>query len=102
MSPYKRNLEEDIERRVSMAAQIAAKDVEYAFYSGGSFGISSRIAKIDTFLKTGLIPKELVPIVKLYRAYLNQQRKAYFASMSSEVTKLGFILGIIGDTMSAT
>jgi len=102
MSPYKRNLEDEIERRVSMAAQIADKDEEYAFYAGGSFGISSRIAKIDTFLKSGLIPWELIPIVKLYRAYLDQQRKAYLASISSEVTKLGFILGITGETMSAT
>jgi len=89
------DLMELIRRKSSMSADIISKrDAEYAYYAGGSFEIASKIAVIDTMLKNGLLPKEMIIFVKLYRSYLDQQRKAFFASIgSTEITKLGFILG---------
>ena len=60
------------------------------------------MATIDTFLRVGLLPQKIVPLAKLLRGYLNQQRKAFFASVgSTEITKLGFILGTAEDSISA-
>ena len=82
---------------------VATKDEEYAYYAGASYEIAHKMAVIDTMLKYGLIPKEQVLLVKLYRAYLDQQRKGFFASVgSTEITKLGFILGLSDDSISAT
>jgi len=81
--------------------RIAAKDADYSSYSGASLDIASKMAAIDVFLSSGLIDPKIAPIVKLYRAYLNQQRKAFFASVgSTEVTKLGFILGLRTSSLS--
>ncbi|RLI49186.1 MAG: hypothetical protein DRP09_20875 [Candidatus Thorarchaeota archaeon] len=83
-----------IRKKSSMGAKVANKDPEYGWYSGASFEIASRLAIIDTILKNGLLPPAMVPFAKLYRSFLDQQRKAFFASAgSSEITKLGFILG---------
>jgi len=88
-------------RKAAWSMQIAAKDQDYASYSGASLDIASKMAAIDVFLNLGLIDPKIKPIVKLYRAYLNQQRKAFFASIgSTEVTKLGFILGLKEQSLS--
>jgi len=89
------DLMELIRRKSSMSADIVKrKDPEYSWYAGASFEIASKLAMIDVFLKNNLLPKQIIPIVKLYRAYLDQQRKAFFASVgSTEITKLGFIQG---------
>lgn len=102
--PKRYDLMERIRQQASMSKQIVStKDPEYAWYSGASFEIADTMASIDTFLKHGLIPKPFIPIVKLYRAYLDQCRKAFFASIgSTEITKLGFLLGLEDDTIRAT
>jgi len=89
------DLMELIRRKSSMSADIVSKkDPEYQWYAGANFETASKIAVIDTMLKNRLIPKDMVMFVKLYRSYLQQQRKAFFASVgSTEITKLGFILG---------
>ena len=93
----KRNYDliELIRRKSSMSADIVSKkDPEYGWYAGASFDTASKMAMIDTMLKNKLISPKLIVIVKLYRAYLDQQRKAFFSSVgSTEITKLGFILG---------
>jgi hypothetical protein len=79
-----------------MASQIVTdKDREYAYYAGASWPIAQQMAMIDFLLKNSfLIPKETAPYVKLYRGYLDQQRKAWLSSVGSDIiTKLGFILG---------
>lgn len=92
---------ESVRKRAGMGERLGAKDKEYAWYAGGSFEIASRMAKVDTILKSGLIPKELIPFVKLYRRYLDQQRKAFFTSVGSDViTKLGVLLGLRDDRIS--
>ena len=58
------------------------------------------MATIDWTLKYGLIRKPFTLFVKLRRAHLNQLRKAFFASAGcSELSKLGFLLGIKSDTI---
>jgi hypothetical protein len=82
---------------------VATKDKEYAYYAGADLDTAQKMALIDTFIKNGLIPDYMMPMAKLYRDYLNQNRKAFFASIgSSEITKLGFILGIQDDTIRAS
>lgn len=88
------DLMELIRRKASMSAQIVSQvDKEYALYVGANPELGKKMAIIDTMLKNGLIPKNMVMFVKLYRDYLDQQRKAYFANLCTEITKLGFLLG---------
>lgn len=98
------DLIEIIKRKASMSADIVTnKDIEYAYYSGGSFETVSRIAVIDTMLKNGLIPEKLKIFAKLYRSYLDQQRKAFFASVRCDViSQLGFIQGDPRTSLKAT
>lgn len=103
--PTKRyDILENIRQKASMSKQIVTtKDKEYAYYVGGSFDVTKRMAIIDTMLKAGIIPDSMILYVKLYRSYLDQQRKAFFASVgSTEITKLGFLLGLSDDSISAT
>jgi len=70
------------------------KDPEYGYYAGANAYIADRMAKIDFLLKNNLVSPDAQIILKLIRAYLNQQRKAFFASVGcTEITKLGFIQG---------
>jgi hypothetical protein len=100
--PYE--LMELIRRKASMSAEIVSKkDAEYSLYSGASWDTASKMALVDTILKNDLINPNLRFIIKLYRSYLNQQRKAFFASVgSTEITKLGFIQGDPRVVMRAT
>jgi len=83
-----------IRRKASMSAQIVTQvDHEYAWYVGANYEIGKKMAMVDTMLKHGLINPKLIPFVKLYRSYLDQQRKAYFSNLCTEITKLGFLLG---------
>lgn len=94
MTRRSQDLIELIRRKASMSAQIVTKiDSEYAWYVGANYEIGKKMAMIDTMLKHGLINAELIPIVKLYHSYLDQQRKAYFSNLCTEITKLGFLLG---------
>lgn len=93
--PKDYELIEIFKAKASISTDIVVRiDAEYAWYAGASWEIASKIAMVDTILKNGLIPENFVVFVKLYRDYLNQQRKAWFASVgSTEITKLGFIQG---------
>jgi len=94
---------EIMRKKASMSQQIVSqKDADYALYAGASLEDADKMSKIDTVLEFGLIPKPYVPVVKLYRAFLNRRRKAFFASVgSTEITKLGFLLGLTGKKMRA-
>lgn len=102
--PKNYDLMELIRRKASMSAEIVSKkDAEYAYYSGANFEIASKMALIDTILKHQLVDPALTFLIKLYRSYLDQQRKAFFASVgSTEITKLGFIQGDTRKVVSAT
>jgi len=94
MTRRSQDLIELIKRKASMSTQIVTKvDSDYALYVGANYEIGKKMAMIDTMLKHGLIDGRLIPFVKLYRSYLDQQRKAYFSNLCTEITKLGFLLG---------
>jgi len=84
-----------MKERDTIANRIATSiDPEYRWYAGAPYAIARQIAVVDCMLKNKMIPKVIVPLAKLFRSYLDQQRKAYFASDGcSEITKLGFIEG---------
>ena len=91
---------EAIRRKAGMGERLGAKDHEYGDYAGASFELGEKMATVDTMLKNGLIPKDMVPLVKLYRSFLNQHRKAFFAGVGCDViTKLGMMLGVKDDTI---
>lgn len=92
---------EELKQKVTMSQQLSRKDSEYGEYAGGDFADVKKIAQIDLFIEQKLFPEKLIPILKLYRAYLVKKRKAYFATLgSTEVTKLGFLLGYENDRLS--
>jgi hypothetical protein len=94
---------EELRQKVTMSQQIAKKDGEYSIYAGGDFQDVKKIAQIDLLREAGIIPEKLWFVYKLYRDYFVKKRKAYFATLGSDViTKLGFILGYEDDTIRAT
>lgn len=90
-------------RKAGMGERLSVKDKEYGWYVGARFETASKMAMVDTMLKHNLIPTQFVPFIKLYRSYLDQQRKAFFVTIDSDViTKLGLLLGVRDDRISAT
>lgn len=78
----------------SMSAKVAVKDSDYSSYSGADLETALKLAKIDAVKKSGLLPEKLFPLLDLSRIFLDQKRKAIFASIgTTEISKLGFILG---------
>jgi hypothetical protein len=102
--PRDYDLMERIRQQSSMSKQlVSTKDKEYGWYAGGSWEIAEKMAIVDTMLKNNLIPEKFKIFVLLYRSYLNQKRKAFFASVgSTEITKLGLMLGLDDNTVTAT
>jgi len=92
-----------VRAKASMSAKIVSdKDAEYGFYAGASWEIAEKMAIIDTIKKAKLLPDSFLPLLEFYRMYLDQKRKAFFASIgSTEITKLGFILGKEGKMLDA-
>ena len=94
MSSKKRDLDEMIRQKTLLGSKLSAKDGEYAAYAGGSLQNSQKIADIDLILENHLVPETLVPFMKLYRAYLNKHRKAFFMTVGSDVlTQLAALVG---------
>ena len=83
----------EIQQKTTMSQDIVKKDKEYAEYAGADLDTALKRAKINTLIAVGLIPKEMMPLVSLYLIYLDKKRKAFFGSMSGEITKLGLLLG---------
>jgi len=92
-----------VRAKASMSAKIVSdRDAEYSYYSGASLEIADKMALIDFIKKSKLFPQRFVSLLDLYRLYLDQKRKAFFASVgSTEITKLGFILGREGEMLNA-
>lgn len=92
---------EELKQKVTMSQQLSRKDGEYGVYSGGDFQDVKKIAQIDLLIEAKMFPEKFIPFLKLYRSYLVKKRKAFFATLgSTEVTKLGFLLGYEDDTVS--
>lgn len=89
---------EIMKQKSSMSQKVVAnKDDTYALYAGAYYQDAYTMAKIDVLLELGLIPVKVLPLAKFYRAYLDRRRKAFFASTCSEISKLGFLLGLKRD-----
>lgn len=81
----------EIKQKISMSQKIVAKDHDYGDYSGADLETAMKISKIKTLIEAGIIKPS--PLINLALTMLNQKRKAFFGSTSTELTKLGFILG---------
>ena len=105
--PRNYDLLERIRQQASMSKQIVStKDKEYGYYAGAIYNDAEIMAIIDWILKNETafkLDKETKDSLQLAYSFFNQLRKAYFATFgSTEITKLGFILGLEDDTVRAT
>ena len=91
-----------IKKTITMAQKLAKKDEEFSSYVGGDPRISETIALIDTVLNENMVTGDSVKTLQMFRGLLIRKNKALFASMSSELSKLSFYLGLEDDTISAT
>ena len=91
----------EIRQKSSMSQKVAKKDANFGLYAGGHPDIAAEMAQINVMLEANLIPKPLIPFVKLRYMLLDQLRKAWFASTGSEITMLGFLLGLPSDLIHA-
>ena len=83
-----------------MSQQIAKKDSSYGLYAGAYLEDAYTMALLNVLDKRKMFPG-FEDKVKFLQDYLNERRKAYFASTSTEITKLGFLLGWKGQDISA-
>ena len=100
-SRRRKDIMEIIRQKSSVSQKVSVKDKDYALYAGGNPEIGFRMAKLDVFLESGFIPPQIKPFIKLQRALLDRQRKAWLACTGSEITVLGFLLGFKRDRISA-
>ena len=93
----------EIRQKSSMSQKVVAKDGNeaYGFYAGAHPEIAAEMAQIEVMLEARLIPKPLVPFVKLRYMLLDELRRAWFASTGSEITMLGFLLGLKSNVINA-
>jgi hypothetical protein len=83
-----------IRQKTLLGAKLAKKEGKYADYAGGALQTSETMADIDLILENKLVPTSLVPFIKLYRAYLDGHRKAFFMTLGSDVlTQLSALVG---------
>lgn len=92
--PRNYDLLETIKIKRSMSASISEVDADYSDYAGADLPTAEALAKIKFCLQEKILPEALTPLLQLGFDYLQQKRKAFFASVGSDViTKLGFIQG---------
>ncbi len=91
-----RDYAEIFRMKQSMSGQISTYiDHDYALYAGANLDDGLTMAFIDVCLRNNLLKQSLVPLVKLFRAYLDQRRKAHFVTERADIISiLGFILGV--------
>lgn len=95
---------ERIRQMATMSQQLAKKDPQFSIYAGGSWEIASNLATIEFCLQTNFFKNErMTRILEIWRLFLLQQKKAWFASeASNEITKLGFLLGMTNENVRAS
>lgn len=103
MSHHSKDIDELIRQKTLLGSKLSHQDHEYADYAGGSFETSSQIAIIDLIFENHILPERLIPIIYLYREYLNKQRKAYFVTIGSDIlTQLAALVGDQRERADAT
>lgn len=96
MSSRKRDFDSTfrIQQQVTLGGQISSADPDYARYAGAFIDDAMEMANIDYILRTMLLPPEITVMLKARRYKLDLQRKAYFATIGSDIfSKLAFIQG---------
>lgn len=100
MSSRRYDTVELIRKKTSMSQQISKTDSSYGLYSGAMLEDAFTMSLLNVITNLKMFPGFEDKITFL-QAYLNERRKAFFASTSTEITKLGFILGWKGKNISA-
>lgn len=100
MSSRRYDTLELIRKKTSMSQQISKKDPSYGLYSGAMLEDAYTMALLNVIEKKNMFPG-FEDKLDFLKAYLSERRKAFFASTSTEITKLGFILGWKGKDISA-
>lgn len=81
-------------RTATWAEEIVAKDQVYQDYAGAPMDIGDSLASIDICLKYLINDENMRTLIKLYRAYLIQKKKAFFAGiLANQITMLAFLKG---------
>jgi hypothetical protein len=95
MSHRKNAYDIEVFRRTSTwAEQIVTRDHDYMDYAGAPLEIGHRLAVIDIAIKYLISDKDILDLLKLYRAYLIQEKKAFFSGvLANQITMLAFLKG---------
>lgn len=96
MSSFKRrsDYEDFLQLQQTLAQKVSKRDKEFSYYVGADLETGYEMAFLDVVLREKLIlHKKAISILKLYRMFLNQNRKAFFGITISEFSQLGLILG---------
>jgi len=81
-------------KTATWAEQIVNKDSDFQDYAGASFDGAKKLASLDVFLRYLIPDPNISTLLKLYRVYLIQQKKAYFSSViANQWTMLAFLRG---------
>lgn len=82
---------EMMQEKITLSQQIASDHPEFEEYSGSDVDLAQRIARINVYIRYGLLDKE-DPSVTFLRDMCIERAKAIFASSDKTdiVTKLGF------------
>jgi len=89
-----------IRKKTSMSQSISKKDPSYGLYAGAYLDDAYTMAILNVIEARKMFPG-FEDKIKFLQEYLDERRKAFFASTSTEITKLGFILGYKGKRVSA-
>ena len=84
----------EIRQKISLSQQVQGKDNEYGLFAGADLKTAIQSSRLVALKKSGVLPKKYWGIVDLILLFNDLKRKAFFASTSSEISKLGFILGM--------
>jgi len=90
-------------KTATWAEQIVNKDSDFQDYAGASFDGAKKMAALDVFLRYLAPNPKICILLKLYRLYLIQMKKAYFSSViANQWTMLAFLRGKTKHGISAT
>ena len=80
---------EALSKKTSMSQQISKKDPSYGLYAGAYLDDAYTLALLNVIEERKMFPG-FEKHTGFLKAYLSERRKAFFASTSTEITKLGF------------
>jgi len=85
---------EIFKKTATWAEQIVSRDKDFQDYAGAPMDVGHKLAMIDTALRYLIKEPKLRILLKLYRAYLIQEKKAFFSGvLANQITMLAFLKG---------